>query len=106
MRTRAVRLEPPYLNRNSCSTGTTRSRSATMTHKRWRMARILVVEDERKVRRGVEQGLQSAGHEVATAATGNEGLRLATAESFDCLVLDWMLPGRDGVDVVRALRAD
>ncbi len=70
------------------------------------MARILVVEDERKVRRGLEQGLRSAGHEVTTAATGDEGLRLATAEAFDCLLLDWMLPGRDGLDIVRALRGD
>lgn len=70
------------------------------------MARILVVEDERKVRRGVEQGLQSAGHEVTTAATGGDGLRLAMAGSFDCLVLDWMLPGVEGLDIVRALRAD
>jgi DNA-binding response OmpR family regulator len=70
------------------------------------MARILVVEDERKVRLGLEQGLRSAGYEVATAATGDEGLKLATAGAFDCLVLDWMLPGRDGVDLVRTLRAD
>jgi DNA-binding response OmpR family regulator len=70
------------------------------------MTRILVIEDERKVRRGVEQGLQSAGYEVATAATGDEGLKLATAGNFDCLVLDWMLPGRDGLNIVRILRAD
>ena len=52
----------------------------------------------------MEQGLQSAGFEVETAATGDEGLTLATAGSFDCLVLDWMLPGRDGLDIVRTLR--
>ena len=69
------------------------------------MARILVVEDERKVRRGLEQALQSAGHEVETAATGDEGLARATAGTFDCLVLDWMLPGVEGVDIVRELRA-
>jgi DNA-binding response OmpR family regulator len=69
------------------------------------MARILVVEDERKVRRGLEQALQSAGYEVVTAATGNDGLAHATSGTFDCLVLDWMLPGVEGVDIVRELRA-
>lgn len=69
------------------------------------MARILVVEDERKVLRGLERSLQSAGYEVALASTGDEGLQLATADSFDCLILDWMLPGIAGVDIVRALRA-
>jgi two-component system copper resistance phosphate regulon response regulator CusR len=69
------------------------------------MARILVVEDERKVRRGLEQALQSAGYEVVTAATGNDGLALATSGTFDCLILDWMLPGAEGVDIVRELRA-
>ena len=69
------------------------------------MARILVVEDERKVRRGLEQALQSAGYEVVTAATGNDGLARATSGAFDCLILDWMLPGLEGVDIVRELRA-
>lgn len=69
------------------------------------MARILVVEDERKVRRGLEQALQSAGYEVATAATGDDGLARATTGTFDCLVIDWMLPGVEGVDIIRELRA-
>ncbi|MBN9121492.1 MAG: response regulator transcription factor [Planctomycetes bacterium] len=69
------------------------------------MARILVVEDERKVRRGLERALRSAGYEVETAATGDEGLARATAGALDCLVIDWMLPGLEGVDVVRKLRA-
>jgi two-component system copper resistance phosphate regulon response regulator CusR len=69
------------------------------------MARILVVEDERKVRRGLEVGLQAAGYAVTAAATGDDGLRLALADAFDCLVLDWMLPGRDGMEILRAVRA-
>lgn len=68
------------------------------------MARVLVVEDERKVRQGLEQGLLSAGYAVTTAATGTEGLRLALASPCDCLVLDWMLPGQDGIEVLRSLR--
>jgi two-component system copper resistance phosphate regulon response regulator CusR len=69
------------------------------------VSRILVVEDEAKVRRGLEQGLQAAGFEVVTAATGTEGTRLALAEAFDCLVLDWMLPGREGVTILQDLRS-
>jgi DNA-binding response OmpR family regulator len=68
------------------------------------MARVLVVEDERKVRRRLEQELQAAGYEVAAAATGDEGLRLALLDPFDCLILDWMLPGLDGMAVLRSLR--
>lgn len=68
------------------------------------MARILVVEDERKVRRGLEVGLQAAGHTVSTAAAGDDGLRLALSDPFDCLVLDWMLPGRDGMEIIQVLR--
>jgi len=68
------------------------------------MPRVLVVEDERKVLRAVEQALRAEGHEVATAATGDEGARLAAAQPFDCLVLDLMLPGRGGLEVLADLR--
>jgi DNA-binding response OmpR family regulator len=68
------------------------------------MPRVLVVEDERKVLRSLERGLQAEGYEVVTAATGSEGLRLATALPFDGLVLDLMLPGRDGLQVLAELR--
>jgi DNA-binding response OmpR family regulator len=68
------------------------------------MPRILLVEDEWKIRRGLEVELQAAGYVVAGAATGDDGLRLALAEGFDCLVLDWMLPGRDGMEVLSSLR--
>lgn len=70
------------------------------------MANILVVEDEQKVRRGLEEAFRAAGYEVAAAATGDEGLRIALAGTPDCVVLDWMLPGRDGMEVLRALRAE
>jgi DNA-binding response OmpR family regulator len=68
------------------------------------MPRVLVVEDEGKVRRSLEEGLRAAGFEVEAAATGTEGSRLATAKQFDCIVLDWMLPGRDGLQVLADLR--
>jgi DNA-binding response OmpR family regulator len=68
------------------------------------VSRILVVEDEGKVRRGLEVELRAAGYDVAAASTGDDGLRLALAEVFDCLVLDWMLPGRDGMEILSSLR--
>jgi DNA-binding response OmpR family regulator len=66
--------------------------------------RVLVIEDERKILRSLEAGLQAAGFEVGTATTGEEGLRLASAGPFDCLVLDLLLPGRDGLQVLAELR--
>src|SRR5262245_38255298 len=68
------------------------------------MARVLVIEDDPKIRRSLKQGLQAEGYVVVTAATGEEGHRRATSERFDCLVLDLLLPGRDGLEVLADLR--
>ena len=68
------------------------------------MPRVLVVEDEKRVLRSLEEGLRAAGFEVVTAATGDEGSRLAVSQPFDCVVLDWMLPGRDGLQILGDLR--
>ncbi len=68
------------------------------------MPRVLVIEDERKVLRSLERGLQAEGYEVATAANGDDGFQQATTQPFDCLVLDWMLPGRDGLQLLADLR--
>jgi DNA-binding response OmpR family regulator len=70
------------------------------------MPRVLVIEDERKILRGLERGLQDEGYEVTGAGTGEEGYRLATAQQFDCLVLDLLLPGRDGLRVLADLRRE
>jgi two-component system copper resistance phosphate regulon response regulator CusR len=69
------------------------------------MPRVLVIEDERKIRRGLEEGLSAAGFEVEAAATGNEGMQLARAGRFDVVLLDWMLPGMDGLEVLHVLRS-
>jgi two-component system copper resistance phosphate regulon response regulator CusR len=69
------------------------------------MARLLVVEDEGKVRRGLERGFAAEGHEVVLAADGDEGYRKASGQPFDCIVLDIMLPGRDGLEVLADLRS-
>jgi two-component system copper resistance phosphate regulon response regulator CusR len=68
------------------------------------VARILVIEDERKVLRSLERGLQAEGYEVVAAPTGEGGLQQATGQHFDCLVLDLLLPGRDGLQVLADLR--
>jgi two-component system copper resistance phosphate regulon response regulator CusR len=65
---------------------------------------ILVVEDESKVARAVQDGLKAEGYDVALASTGDEGLLAARTRSFDLVVLDLMLPGRDGLETLSALR--
>jgi DNA-binding response OmpR family regulator len=68
------------------------------------VARILIVEDELKVLRGLERGLQAEGYEVTGAATAEAGLQLALSQPFDCILLDRLLPGRDGLQVLAELR--
>ena len=69
------------------------------------MAKILIVEDEDKLRHALERGLADEGYEVTAVEDGDLGVAFAADEPFDGLVLDLMLPGRDGVDVLRELRA-
>ena len=66
--------------------------------------RILVIEDEVKVAAFVRQALEEEGHTVDVAHDGQAGLELAHTADYDLLVLDWLLPGRDGLAVCRALR--
>ncbi|MBL9208974.1 MAG: response regulator transcription factor [Opitutaceae bacterium] len=67
--------------------------------------RVLVVEDEQKTRESLAEGLRLETWSVATAATGQEALGLLGREAFDLVVLDWMLPDRDGVEVLREMRS-
>jgi DNA-binding response OmpR family regulator len=67
-------------------------------------SRILVVEDESKVARALREGLERQGHQVVIAPTGEEGFFLVNAEEFDLIILDLMLPGRDGLQVLSTLR--
>ncbi len=67
--------------------------------------RILVIEDDDKTAGYVLKGLAECGHTADRAADGPEGLQLATAERYDALIVDRMLPGLDGLSIVRALRA-
>jgi two-component system, OmpR family, copper resistance phosphate regulon response regulator CusR len=69
------------------------------------MARVLVVEDQKKHLDSLRRGLEAEGYQVTTASTGEEGLALATSEKVDAIVLDLMLPGRDGLAILRELRS-
>jgi DNA-binding response OmpR family regulator len=66
--------------------------------------RILIIEDEMKVANALRAGLEAEHYEVAVATTGEEGFFLANQASFDLLLLDLMLPRRDGIDVLATLR--
>jgi two-component system copper resistance phosphate regulon response regulator CusR len=67
--------------------------------------RLLVIEDEIKVARFIERGLREEGFTVETAPDGESGLTKACSGSFDLIILDVMLPERDGFSVLRELRA-
>jgi DNA-binding response OmpR family regulator len=69
------------------------------------VTRILVVEDESKVARAVRDGLEAEGFSVALAATGEAGLLAAATGTFDLIVLDLMLPGPGGLEILAARRA-
>jgi DNA-binding response OmpR family regulator len=68
-------------------------------------ATVLIVEDEHAVARGIQYALQQEGYTVAVARSGEEGLAFATSQAPDVIVLDLRLPGMDGFDVLRRLRA-
>ncbi len=69
------------------------------------MRKILLIEDTAELAEFVRSELAKEGFEVLLAATGPEGLALAERESPDLILLDWMLPGMDGLDLLRRIRA-
>src|SRR5262249_53751861 len=66
--------------------------------------RILIIEDEKKVAKALQEGLEAEGYSVGIAADGEEGFSLASREPFDLVLLDLALPRRDGIDVLASLR--
>jgi DNA-binding response OmpR family regulator len=66
--------------------------------------KILVVEDEQKIARFVQKGLKEFGFAVDVIGRGDEALEIIFDNPFDAIVLDIMLPGRDGLSILRALR--
>lgn len=67
--------------------------------------RILLVEDEVAIASVIKRGLERAGYSVTAVHDGAEGLERATMEKWELILLDVMLPGRDGLDICRSLRA-
>lgn len=68
--------------------------------------RVLVVEDDERIAEVVGRGLRADGFAVDIAPDGPDGLRRATGESYDAIIMDIMLPGLSGYEVLRRLRAD
>jgi DNA-binding response OmpR family regulator len=66
--------------------------------------RVLVVEDEKKVAKALREGLEGEHYVVRVASSGEEGFFLVNHETFDCVVLDLMLPQRDGLEILTTLR--
>lgn len=66
--------------------------------------KLLLVEDDPKTAQAVANGLEAAGFRVDFARTGDEGHVAIERETYDIIVLDWMLPGRDGLELLRTLR--
>lgn len=66
--------------------------------------RLLVVEDDESIALGLEDDLRLEGYEVVVASDGERAVRLATSEPFDLMVLDLMLPRKDGYQVLREVR--
>ena len=65
---------------------------------------ILIIEDEPDLREGLRHNLELDGYEVGVAGTGPEGLDKATSATYSLIILDLMLPGMSGLEVLRQLR--
>jgi two-component system copper resistance phosphate regulon response regulator CusR len=70
-----------------------------------RMKRILLIEDESSVVSFIKKGLSEEGYEVSVALDGNQGMQMAMAHEYDLIILDIMLPGKNGLDLCRDIRA-
>lgn len=70
------------------------------------MARVTVVDDDADIRMLVVRRLERAGHAVSHAGDGESGLAVIRAERPDLVVLDWMMPGLTGIEVLDRIRAD
>ncbi len=68
------------------------------------MAKILVVDDDTLVRTSLSYALEDAGHQVVQAGDGDEGLAALRRESFDAVVLDILMPEREGIETIREIR--
>lgn len=67
--------------------------------------RVLLIEDDYDAVRYIVRGLEGAGHEVEAQLDGREGLKRGTLDTFDVLIVDRMLPGLDGLQIIKSLRS-
>lgn len=70
------------------------------------MARILVIEDEPEMQRGLKDNLEFEGYDVLVVGDGKKGMETIHAKNFDLILLDVMLPGMSGLDVCKKVRAE
>jgi two-component system, OmpR family, response regulator len=68
--------------------------------------KVLLIEDDRKISLFIKKGLKEQGFLVDACENGDDGYALATGQAYDVLILDIMLPGRDGLSILRGLRAE
>ena len=68
------------------------------------MKRILIIEDEAGISNFLKEGLEEEGYQTVVAADGTKGLEKATSGKFDLILMDWMLPGMNGVDITTEIR--
>ncbi|MBL7995721.1 response regulator transcription factor [bacterium] len=66
--------------------------------------KILIIEDEKKVARAIKERLEKEGFIATIAYNGEEGFFRVNSETFDLVILDWMLPGRDGIEILEIMR--
>ena len=70
------------------------------------MKKILIIEDDPAIRIGIKEVFSNEGYSVSEADSGNIGFELAKKNSFDLLILDLILPGKDGIEICKDLRSD
>ena len=66
--------------------------------------KILLIEDEKKVANFIQQGLSETGFEIDVASDGEIGLQMIHTNAYDVIILDWLLPGKSGIEVCREIR--
>ncbi len=79
-------------------------RSDNQRSKRTRMARVLVVDDEKRLLRTIREGLTEEGYETVTSTNGEAALFVVESQTIDLVILDLMLPGLHGLEVLRRMR--
>jgi len=66
--------------------------------------RLLLIEDEHAIARAIKRGLEHESYSVDVALDSQSGLDFALAETYDCMIIDWMLPGKSGVEICKEVR--